>query len=114
MRKYKPYRSVVESLKKSTFLDVVDDKYLQRKIPLEESLIVAAKSTKQAGDEVVQKPAKEQESAANRAPAVKATPLPAWTTKAMVSFLISSSLTRTDSSCRRSRQGSKNTGQTLP
>ncbi|KAH0084901.1 hypothetical protein KCU96_g10557, partial [Aureobasidium melanogenum] len=28
MRKYKPYRSVVESLKKSTMLEVIDNKYI--------------------------------------------------------------------------------------
>ncbi len=34
MRKYKPYRAVVNALKKSAFLDVVDDKYVKRKVPL--------------------------------------------------------------------------------
>ncbi|KAH0046561.1 hypothetical protein KCU72_g9632, partial [Aureobasidium melanogenum] len=34
MRKYKPYRSVVESLKKSTMLEVIDNKYIKRRVPL--------------------------------------------------------------------------------
>ncbi|KAI5257263.1 hypothetical protein E4T42_01231 [Aureobasidium subglaciale] len=34
MRKYKPYRSVVESLKKSKLLEIVDDKYIKRRVPL--------------------------------------------------------------------------------
>ncbi|KAI4725338.1 hypothetical protein E4T49_06944 [Aureobasidium sp. EXF-10728] len=34
MRKYKPYRSVVESLKKSTLLEVIDNKYIKRRVPL--------------------------------------------------------------------------------
>ncbi|KAK7554385.1 Argonaute siRNA chaperone complex subunit Arb1-domain-containing protein [Phyllosticta citricarpa] len=35
MRQYKPFLSVVESLKKSAFLDVLSDKTIKRKIPLQ-------------------------------------------------------------------------------
>ncbi|KAI4733837.1 hypothetical protein E4T50_15608 [Aureobasidium sp. EXF-12298] len=34
MRRYKPHRSVVESLKKSTMLEVIDNKYIKRRVPL--------------------------------------------------------------------------------
>ncbi|KAF1817421.1 hypothetical protein P152DRAFT_445512 [Eremomyces bilateralis CBS 781.70] len=47
MRKYKPYSAVVAALKKSIYLDVVDDKLIKRKIPviLEEVINAEGKPT---------------------------------------------------------------------
>ncbi|KAI5248592.1 hypothetical protein E4T43_01325 [Aureobasidium subglaciale] len=54
MRKYKPYRSVVESLKKSKLLEMVDDKYIKRRVPLAIAPTVSAEEI-QAAKEADQK-----------------------------------------------------------
>lgn len=74
MRKYKPYTSVVASLRKSTFLDVVDNKYLVRKVPLSIEVNVTPQKVEDARVEEQKK---------------KKTPIPAdkpWLTKGMVSL----------------------------
>lgn len=55
MRKYKPKTAVVESLKKSTFLDVIDGKFLKRKIPLSIEPVVKAQTEEEARKEKVEK-----------------------------------------------------------
>ena len=85
MRKYKPYRAVVESLKKSHTLEVVDNKYIVRTVPLTIAPTVvaqevAATSMTKAKGATVSQPQ-----------------LQPWLTKAMVRgspHLLSSSLTK--------------------
>lgn len=78
MRKYKPYRSVVESLKKSTFLDVVDDKYLQRKVPLSLTPTVAPQKVEEA---------RKEERKIKKIPVNLPQKLEPWMTKGMVRIL---------------------------
>ena len=59
MRGYKPYRSVVESLKKSEFLDIVDNKYIKRKAPLAITPTVAPQSEENYAKEKQRKPVKD-------------------------------------------------------
>ncbi|THZ89541.1 hypothetical protein D6C84_00169 [Aureobasidium pullulans] len=51
MRQYKPYRSVVESLRKSTLLEVVDDKFIKRRQPLTIKPVVSPEEIKVAMEE---------------------------------------------------------------
>ncbi|GAB7355094.1 hypothetical protein MBLNU459_g5677t1 [Dothideomycetes sp. NU459] len=51
MRKYKPYTSVVASLRKSSFLDVVDDKYIKRRVPLSAQVTVTPQKIEKARKE---------------------------------------------------------------
>lgn len=76
MRKYKPFRSVVESLKRSTKLEVIDNKYIKRRVPLAIDPTVSPEEIKAAMEE-------EQKRKGNVI-------LPAdqpWLTKGMVSCL---------------------------
>lgn len=75
MRKYKPYRSVVESLKKSTELEIIDNKYIKRRIPLAIEPTVTPEEIKAVKEE-------EQKRKGNRPPADQP-----WMTKGMVSAL---------------------------
>lgn len=72
MRRYKPYTSVVESLKKSTFLEVVDKKYIKRKV----ALTIDPTVTLQEIEDVK----KEKGKKSNKPPANQP-----WMTKGMVS-----------------------------
>lgn len=51
MRKYKPYTFVVASLRKSTFLDVVENKFLKRKVPFSKEQTVQPKKIEEARKE---------------------------------------------------------------
>lgn len=73
MRRYKPYRSVVESLKKSALLEVVDDKYIKRKTPLTLQPTVTP--------EEIQATKEEDQKKSNLPPADQP-----WMTKGMVSL----------------------------
>ena len=75
MRKYKPFRSVVESLKRSTKLEVIDNKYIKRRIPLAIEPTVSPEEIKAAMEE-------EQKREGNVPP-----PGQPWITKGMVSCL---------------------------
>lgn len=76
MRKYKPFRSVVESLKKSTMLEVIDNKYIKRRVPLAIDPTVSPEEVKAAMEE-------EQKRKGNVAPPADQP----WMTKGMVSCL---------------------------
>lgn len=76
MRKYKPYRSVVESLKKSTMLEVIDNKYIKRKVPLTIEHMAPEKIKAVLEEE-------QEKKGFNRPP-----PDQPWMTKAMVSVLV--------------------------
>ena len=41
MREYQPYESVVAALRRSTILDVVDNDYIQRKVPITEEVMAS-------------------------------------------------------------------------
>lgn len=73
MRQYKPYRSVVESLRKSTLLEVVDDKFIKRRQPLTIKPIVSPEEITVAMEE-------DQKKKGNVPPANQP-----WMTKGMVS-----------------------------
>ncbi|KAL1304252.1 hypothetical protein AAFC00_000668 [Neodothiora populina] len=75
MRKYKPYRSVVESLKKSTLLDVVENKFLKRKTPLAISPKVAPQTSENNAKNSTQKAVSHIAQAAQGKP---------WMTKGML------------------------------
>ena len=76
MRKYKPYRSVVESLKKSTMLEVIDNKYIKRRVPLAIEPTVTPEEIKAAMEE------EQKKKGGNKPPADQP-----WMTKGMVSLL---------------------------
>jgi hypothetical protein len=75
MRKYKPFRSVVESLKRSTTLEVIDNKYIKRRVPLAIDPAVSPEEIKAAMEE-------DEKRQGNRPPADQP-----WMTKGMVSCL---------------------------
>jgi hypothetical protein len=75
MRKYKPFRAVVESLKRSTALEVIDNKYIKRRVPLAIEPTVSPEEIKAAMEQ-------EQKRKGNTPPADQP-----WMTKGMVSCL---------------------------
>lgn len=82
MRKYKPPTAVIESLKKSTFLDVVDGKYLRRKVPLNLTLLVEPQSQESARKE---KKVQQEKKLSHVVQQAQDKP---WLTKGMVSCLM--------------------------
>lgn len=98
MRKYKPYRSVVESLKKSEFLNIIDDKFIQRKVPLALSPTVTPQQVEQKKAEVT--------------PVQKVEYQP-WETKGMVSCPTHTCFVTTNCAVSENRLGSKSMLPTL-